>query len=898
MSRTGDPAARATTADLPKARPWLWWFGLAGCVLAGAALIVGPYLLVSDRPAPAAPTAVSTTVTWVVVQPALLVLTALLAMYSFGRARIEGSALRGLHVDVTEFTDNRTGTAPSTRELTAGFTRKLTESRIYSPAALPGAAGSYDFLQVVEHVGEAAAASWWKVAARALRLLRPPAAYRVTGTVADSDRPKLVVELMRLPKFAAAPLIIEDTTWDRVLERAANSVAAQIFPRSRICKRRPQWASWWGYAFPTELFDAYQRAHQFQADRRFDQALSEFYRALRLDPANVYIRLEIAQLQERLNMHLDALVTYDDVITICSRGNVGLARWWNGADFGEERSRAHRHQGVALLVARFRHALMLGHGDRIAAQWWLRERECGHVPHWNARQRQRGYLREMARRRFDRYDVGALVREECLPFTELTREEVLRTTELSTYTTEQREERAAVLRQYLCTLGQYEFERLIADYPRYSRWIRRVAQRDSANIVTLRGLQVSLIWAVLRRAMAQAAAKTPIRYQRVWKWASSPPWLTGLLAEREWPATEKRLRRAIDALIPRFGHASWHEHYNVACVCALPLLEPKERAVDDSRTPFRKLAISHLHRAAAGSHSGYLAQRRSWLLYEDPDLESLRGTPEFRNFEMVTFSPTRPVPLRPRRTHVWELVSYQVGLIAGIARRMADLWASRAGQAGQVVDGTPVDLGAWHALECGAWRQVARLSVSHRDWRTRHDADLFLAEELHDGHAAPGLPTFSQEGLYTRYANAVGETALRDLRSAMNDSIEMINEVSEKYIDNCNDRMAFLARALHELDRGPRDGPRCDNAMGSVWSVAVRQSALLVGFDVTLTSPRAVGRLCRDRERLWTALADVFDDDLGGVAVEERQKTFAKALPKPGVFTRMAAAARSAEPGV
>lgn len=892
MSRNGDPASRATAADLPKARQWPWWLGLAGCLVVFASLIAVPYLLTSGRPAPALST---TTFTWVVAQPVLLVLTALFAMYSVGRARIERSASRGLHVDVTEFTDIRAGAAPSARELTAGFTRKLTESRIYSPAALPGAAGSYDFLQVVENVGEAAAASWWKVAARALRLLRPPAAYRVTGAVAESGQPKLVVELMRLPKYAAAPLIIEDTTWDRVLERAANSVAAQIFPRSRICERRPQWASWWGYAFPTELFDAYQRAHQFQADRRFDQALSEFYRALRLDPANVYIRLEIAQLQERLNMHLDALVTYDDVITICSRGDEGLATWWNGADFGEERSRAHRHQGVALLVARFRHALMLGHGDRIAQQWWLRERECAHEPHWNARQRQRGYMREMAQRRLDRYTVPGRVREETLPFGELTREEVLRTTNLSAYTLEQREDRVAVLRQYLCTLSQYEFERLIADYPRYSRWRRRVATRDSSDIVTLRGLQVSLIWAVLRRAMAQAAAKAPVRYEPVWTEASTPPWLEDLLADHTWPVTEKGLRGSIDALIPRFGPASWHEHYNVACICALPLLEPRERANDDSRTPFRKLAISHLHRAAAGSHSGYLAQRRSWLLYEDPDLATLRGTPEFRNFEMVTFSPTRPVPLRPLRTHVWELVSYQVGLIAGTARRMAEVWASRVAD-----DGTPADLDAWHALECGAWRQIARLSVSHRDWRTRYDADLFLAEDLRDSRsgAALGLPTFSQEGLYTRFANAVGEAALRDLRSAMNDSITMINRVSEEYIESCNTRMAALADALHELDRRPRGDTTCDNVRGSVWSMPVRQSALLVGFDTTTSSARAIGRLCRERAHLWTALADVFDDDVGGVPVEERQEAFEKALPRPGLITRVVAAARSAEPGV
>ncbi|MBB4905019.1 tetratricopeptide repeat protein [Actinophytocola algeriensis] len=893
MPRNGDPASRATTADLPKARPWLWWLSLAGCVLASAALIVGPYLLVSDRPAPAAPTAVSTTVTWVVVQPALLVLTALLAMYSFGRARIEGSASRGLHVDVSEFADDRDGAAPSARELTAGFTRKLTESRIYSPAALPGAAGSYDFLQVVENVGDAATASWWKIAARALRLLRPPAAYRVTGTVATADRPKLVVELMRLPKFAAAPLIIEDTTWDRVLERAANSVAAQIFPRSRICKRRPQWASWWGYAFPSELFDAYQRAHQFQAERRFDQALAEFYRALRLDPANVYIRLEIAQLQERMNMHLDALVTYDDVITICSRGNEGLARWWNGADFGEERSRAHRHQGVALLVARFRHALMLGHGDRIADQWWLRENECGHEPHWNARQRQRGYLRDLAQRRLDRYTLRDHIRKDSLPFTdELTRDMVLATDGLSALSRTEREHRAAVLRQYLCTLSQYEFERLITDYPRYSRWIRRFAQRDSSAIVTLRGLQVSLIWAVFRRAMAQAGAGAPIRYQRVWKKAPAPPWLSGLLTEGTWPATEKRLRRSIDALIPRFGRASWHEHYNVACICAVPLLEPAARANDDSRIPFRKLAISHLHRAAAGSHSGYLAQRRSWLLYEDPDLATLRGTPEFRNFEMVTFSPTRPVPLRPLRTHVWELVSYQVGLIAGTARRMAELWANRATAGG----GTPADLEAWHALECGAWRQIARLSVSHRDWRTRHDADLFLAEELHGGGV--GLPTFSQEGLYTRYANAVGEVALRDLRTAMNDSIAMVDRLAEEYIATCNDRMAVLAAALHQLDRRPKGDATCPNAMGAVWSMPVRRSVLVASFDPTTSSARTIGRLCLERHRLWTALADLFDDDLEGASLDDRQDHFRKALHRPGLLTRIAAVARSAEPGV
>jgi hypothetical protein len=864
MSRKGDPASHATAAVLPKARPWLWWVALFLFMSAGAALIGGPYLLVSEKPS-TTPATVSTTVTWVVLQPTLLVLTLLLAMYSFGRARLEGNALRGLQVDVGEFTESRSATRePSARELTATFTGKLTESRIYSPAALPGAAGSYDFLQVVESAGEAAATGWWRMVARTLRLLRPPAAYRVTGTVVAATRPRLVVELTRMPRFAATPLVIEDDTWDRVLERAANSVAAQIFPRSRICKRRPQWADWWGYAFPIDLFDAYQRAHQFQASRRFDQALAEFYRALRHDPTNVYIRLEIAQLQERLNMHLDALVTYDDVITICSRGDEGLASWWNGPDFGEERSRAQRNRNVALLVARYRHALMLGHGDRIAEQWWLRASECAHEPHWDARQRQRGYLRRLARRRLDRYVRETTeIRRDDLPAPD---DRTLSTTWPSDLPAGEPERRAAALRLYLCTLSQYEFERLMADLPRLSGRIRRVAKRNPVELVTMRGLQTSLIWAVLRRAMAQADAGVPVSYQPVWRRAPAHRWLTGLLGD--WPVSEDRLRRSITAVVPRHGRAIWHEHYNVACICAVALLPAHE-----SGTALRKLAISHLYRAAAGSHSGYLAQRRPWLLYEDPDLASLRGTPEFQNFEMITFSPARQVSLRPMRTHVWELVCYQVQLISGIAHRMHELWFERG------VSGVAPEVGPgpspWYTMEVEAWRQIAQLAVSHRDWRTRQEAARFLCDGF-------GLPTFTQERLYSRYANVVGEDVLRRRRAGATDHIRAVNEIAEEYITSCNDRMAELAHALHRLDRRRGKDP-CENAHGAVGDMRITAS----GLDIETPSVRSVRKLCEHRAELWRTLADLFDDDLEGVPSADRMATFRAALKRPGLRTRL-----------
>jgi hypothetical protein len=583
-------------------------------------------------------------------------------------------------------------------------------------------------------------------------------------------------------------------------------------------------------------------------------------------------------------MHLDALVTYDDVITICSRGDEVLANWWNGPDFGEERSRGRHNRDVALLVARFRHALMLGHGDRIAEQWWLRTGECDHEQHWDARQRQRGNLRALASRRLDRYDRPiTAIRTSHLPFTPSRgRADVLSTDWPSTLPKDEPGERAKALRLYLCTLSQYEFERLIADYPNIFVRVRRLAKRDPVELVTMRGLQSSLIWAVLRRAMAQANMSEPVGYQPVWQYASSPDWLTELLADGSWPVTEKRLRSSIAAVVPRLGHAIWHEHYNVACVCAVALLPRTGTTKSEPENGLRKLAISHLYRAAAGSHSGYLAQRRSWLLYEDPDLASLRGTPEFRNFEMVTFSPPRQVPVRPRRTHVWELVCYQVQLISCIARRMRDVWFER--ELATVAPDAHPGPTPWYTMEAKAWRQIVQLAVSHRDWRTRHESARFLADEL-PGQPL-GLPTFTQERLYSRYANAVGEDQLRQWLEGPTDPIAMVNEIAEEYIESCNQRMAGLARDIHGLDRRRASDP-CDNAYGAVGGIRITGSALVVGLDEDTRSPRAVRRLCLERGALWGALADLFDDDLEGPAPKERLDAFRTALRRPGLIGRL-----------
>src|SRR5205814_2387186 len=97
-----------------------------------------------------------------------------------------------------------------------------------------------------------------------------------------------------------------------------------------------------------------------------------------------------------------------------------------------------------------------------------------------------------------------------------------------------REALAQALRVYLCTLAQYEFERLEADYPRYQEMPR--FPQDPADLVTARGLRLCLLWAMLRRAMALADVGKPIVSPgAVWR---QPEWLPPsdeLFPATSWP---------------------------------------------------------------------------------------------------------------------------------------------------------------------------------------------------------------------------------------------------------------------------------------------------------------------------------------------------------------------------
>ncbi|WP_410594986.1 hypothetical protein [Amycolatopsis sp. lyj-23] len=798
-------------AELPAAHRIRWWLAAVAAGLVAAGFAIVPYLPFFQAWTFVRDPKVATVITWTVLQTSVVLVSAVLALYFVGKARLEAAAYRANQIDIRVFVDERPEGShdreiDSAVELTATFKRFLNDSRLYTPTPVPGAGSSYDFLQIVEHAGDAAE-GWWKAVTKLIRLAQPPAAFTVTGTVRPGNTPgrhQLILELVRVPRFAASPLVLEDTNWPRVLHRAANSVAALVIPRSAYVRTNIHWAAWRGAKIPCELFDAYQRANHFITNRRYDEALAEYYRAVSLDPANVYIRLEIAALQEQLDLHLDALATYDDVITVCSRGHPRLARWWIGPDFARQPRHAGRGRDVALLIARYRHALVLGHGDSVAGSWWVRRTTAG-VP-GDARARRRAELREAIELRFRRYvDLDVRTRPYAIPREkrlELHRR-VLRVPVAELLVSEatpaqlaEYNQRAAEMRSYFCALSQYEIERLIADYRRFGRRWRR-----SWHQLTNRALDLSLVWAVVRRAMADVEPVTGAVPEPQPAYPGSRVRLADVCPDRRWPPSPAALDTTVEAAGPR---RSWEECYNAASVYAVSLLEvgPRgerdlrdrarnPRLVGEARDEVARRAVRELYHAATISHSGRLPERRSWVMGEDPDLAALRGHELFRVFEMVTFSPDRAAPLRPQRAHVWEQVSYVRELVAEMAGCRAHFWRAHALDEGPPPDGRTRD--RWRSADRDAWRTLASLAAGKQDWYTRYQAICaFRAWSAECGYpgSIPGFPLYCEERLHAQLRGAAGPRAKTNLDA---------NVVVREYVRLCDRRLDHLVADIAEL---------------------------------------------------------------------------------------------------
>ena len=178
--------------------------------------------------------------------------------------------------------------------LTASFRERLGISHLQSPAPVPAAAEQGDFLDVLGRNGVDAG----NLLGSLIGLLRaavPAHAYEVKGALSTRPGPRcfgVTVQVVRLPGKGGGGHTVWDTTWEGAVRQAADHATAAILPRTRVC--RSPWTAWRRYYLPASLVQDYEQAAECEQQRRYDQALALYYRALGQDPMNLGLRLRLA----------------------------------------------------------------------------------------------------------------------------------------------------------------------------------------------------------------------------------------------------------------------------------------------------------------------------------------------------------------------------------------------------------------------------------------------------------------------------------------------------------------------------------------------------------------------------------------------------------------------------
>lgn len=254
---------------------------------------------------------------------------------------------------------------PPVAQLAIHLRHRLSELRLSAPSAIPGAQRSSDFVELLETT-KVDMKQPFAALGSILRLIRPAHVYELRAKVMRRDDPLpygVAIELTRLLDRRSVFRTYWDDTWKHALDRAASGVGARVVPHSRQEATSP-WATWHGTGLSEEAFHAYQLAQRRTEERRFDEALAHYYAALRCDPVNGHLRYELGQLQESRGLYLDALWTYFSTITSAKQRRF---RWRD-----RTARKARRHMEI---LTRYRFAVLLGFGERLAGQWLPRPRD-------------------------------------------------------------------------------------------------------------------------------------------------------------------------------------------------------------------------------------------------------------------------------------------------------------------------------------------------------------------------------------------------------------------------------------------------------------------------------------------------------------------------------------------
>ena len=446
---------------------------------------------------------------------------------------------------------------------------------------------------------------------------------------------------------------------------------------------------------------------------RYDEALALYHRALLQDASNYGFRYDIGQLYERLGLYPDALYSYLRLVN-----EIFPVRVTPGSD----PRRSHKpiwwpEAARDPFVIRYRYVVALGQAGLLARDLgssdWDRLDSWIDVP----------YAQDSDTAQLENRPWRA---------TELKEIQRLLSAELDSLYPSLANEGSA--EQGKTLIDKIDAGNEDATLPRYRHktlpWVKRknihIERRKRASVF---GVERYLLSCALREANSLVEDFTAINRRRFWEWPSraTAPSLT-LASVRStvvsinyrvsrlnhisgsaaytarWPIPLDEIRKDLQAVKydPKTS-TSWLEHYNVACLYALALLDDEKELA--AHKEYAIEAVAALERALkCGEDVDFVRAKRYWLQAGDPDLVGLRKYECFRAFAGRVYG--RPLPTAADISK-YELYLYLRAVVESGARRLEEEWRMRVAQIGKQVSYSELE-GWWHQEE-QAWELAIRL---------------------------------------------------------------------------------------------------------------------------------------------------------------------------------------------
>ncbi|MGW1376583.1 tetratricopeptide repeat protein [Streptomyces sp. NPDC002446] len=675
-------------------------------------------------------------------------LVLLLLLYFLWRATRAWLAYKPGAVDVQQLEDATPEgiPKPSDADLTARLRHRLSDSSMYPPATLPAQAPAESFLELLGDV-EIDPKTLGTALPQLLSRLRPKLAYRVGGVLqfrdTGPDQYGMTITVTAFLFGGSRATTVWGSDWDDVIHKAGSWIVSTLLPVTRA-GRLPPWRRWWGREIKPELYEAYQEANELSRAGRHHEALEQYFTAIRLDPTNSYLRAELAETQEKMGLHIDALDTCQRALTLDGQdAREYRERLWlcpGGRLWPRLRYFRHPRLYRDLLGLRYRNSIILGTSEATARQWCRRKGTTGARTHEQ--------LIPLLVERYWQTAVGLDARdasEDPHDREQAGKDSLRRTLRKST---DEKEVRLVFQRAAL-----QETVRLAADdfwarfWLYWPAWlwsgVRRVwpaayyqSVRGPQQPVTRGAFRVNQkVWAPLRLAWASWQYGNIDEPQ---KWRE--PYSRGGTGEEvRWTDLQpEEIRALLSRAAGRRSRRDWLTRYNMACVYAVALYATRRDHV--RRQDLARLAVEQLESAVLSTRGSFAVVERSWMAEEDPDLALLREEDLFKNFVRTVYPSAEAFQqTSPGMRSDEQLREYDYRLLKEIAKVMQEVWNRRSAS-------YQVDIQCateWLRIERKIWKSIREISdeANLRKWQQRVSLIRFIQTNCQQAStSSPGFP--------------------------------------------------------------------------------------------------------------------------------------------------------------